>query len=38
VVEALAEESGVAWGKLMKMKEKKARERGVFLKRILLEV
>jgi len=37
VVEALAENSEVAWGELMKMKEKKARERGGFRERIVLE-
>ncbi len=36
-VEALAENSEVAWGELMKMKEKKAKERGGFRERIVLE-
>jgi len=37
VVEALVENSEVAWVKLMEMKIKKARERGGFLERIVLE-
>lgn len=37
IIEALAQDLNVSWSELMDIKEKKARERGSFTKRIILE-